>query len=431
MTITSGSSSATRERSRSKLAATVVRSSGTDPRSMAHIKGLWVTPRTPTISAMAGDGTAAAAGSTSGYHSQVAATTIAAVETTALRFPLPTPITTALSTYVHVDATAVRLLTEDGSTGFGITAGLGGFAGSAVKPYIDAELAPLAIGQDASRPEAVWHRMWSPNKPRMRGGIGVWALSAVDIACWDLVGKTAGLPVHRLLGGFRDDVPVYGSGGWHSLSDEGLIAECTDFAKQGITAYKYKIGSARDEERTALLRREMGDDFTLFADANQRFTVAEALETARMLADYGVAWIEEPVLADSSDDLAEVAAGSPIPVAAGENVYFGWGFREICDRRAAAYLQPDVGRCGGITEFAGIAHLADAYNLALSSHLWHELSISLVGASPRGFMVEYAELIPPDALTRPFEVADGRITVPDAPGHGVELTPEAMTRFAV
>ncbi len=357
--------------------------------------------------------------------------TIRAVETTALRFPLPNPITTALATYTHVDATAVHVQTKEGLIGFGITAGLGGSAGAAIKPYIDSELAPLAIGQDALAPEAVWNRMWSPNKPRMRGGLGVWALSAVDIACWDLVGKAAGLPVHRLLGGFREDVPVYGSGGWHSLADDELITECQEFASRGITAYKYKIGSPRDAERTTLLRREMGDDFTLFADANQRFTVAEALESAQMLADHGVAWIEEPVLADSSDDLAEVAASSAVPVAAGENVYFRWGFREICDRRAAAYLQPDVGRCGGITEFTKIGHLADAYNLALSSHLWHELSISLVGASPSGFMVEFAELIPPDALTQPFEVVDGHIRVPEVPGHGVELTPEALTRFAV
>jgi D-arabinonate dehydratase len=361
----------------------------------------------------------------------VAATTIEAVETTALRFPLADPITTALSTYPHVDATAVTIRTEDGLTGFGITAGLGGFANVAIKPYIEAELAPLVVGQDASRPAAIWERMWSPNKPRMRAGIGVWALSAVDIAIWDVVGKTAGLPLHRLLGGFLEDVPVYGSGGWHSLDDGALIEECEGFAKQGIGAYKYKIGTDRDRERTALLRQEMGDDFILFADANQRFTVTQALETADMLAEYGVAWIEEPVLADSTDDLAEVAASSPVPVATGENVYFAWGFREICDRRAAAYLQPDVGRCGGISEFAKIARLAEAYNLALSSHLWHELSVSLVGASRASFMVEYAELIPPYAWTRPFEVVDGKIRVPDVPGHGVELTSEAMSRFAV
>ncbi|MEX1126641.1 MAG: mandelate racemase/muconate lactonizing enzyme family protein [Acidimicrobiia bacterium] len=359
------------------------------------------------------------------------AVTIERVEATALRFPLAKPIASALGAYTHVDATAVHIRAEGGLTGFGISAGLGGAASAAMVPYIESELAPLAVGQDALAPEALWHRLWSPNKPRMRGGLGVWALSAVDIACWDLVGKAAGLPLHSLLGGFRQDVPVYGSGGWHSLSDEELLAECQAFVSQGITAYKYKIGTSRDEERTALLRREMGEGFMLLADANQRFTVIEALETARMLADYDVAWIEEPVLADSADDLAEVAASSPVPVAAGENVYFRWGFREICDRRAASYLQPDVGRCGGITEFMKVAHLADAYNLSLSSHLWHELSISLVGAVSTGFMVEYAELIPPDTLTRPFEVIDGHIKVPDVPGHGFEVTPEAMKRFAV
>jgi len=361
----------------------------------------------------------------------VTGTTIQEVESIALRIPLPTPISSSLGAYHHVDATAVRLHTDGGLIGFGITAGLGGSASAAIKPYIDAELAPLAIGQDATSPEGLWERLWSPNKPRMRAGLGVWALSAMDIACWDLLGKTAGLPVHRLLGGFRSDVPVYGSGGWLSLSDSELIAECHAYAAKGITAYKYKIGTPRDRERTALLRREMGDDFILFADANQRFTVAEALETARMLDEHGVAWFEEPVLADSTDDLAEVAAQSPVPVAAGENVYFSWGFREICDRRAAVYLQPDVGRCGGVSEFVKIAHLADAYNLELSSHLWHELSISLVGAVRSGFMVEYAELIPADALTQPFEVADGHIRVPDTPGHGVELTAEALDRFAV
>jgi D-arabinonate dehydratase len=344
---------------------------------------------------------------------------------------LAVPITSALAAYTHVDATAVRLHTDSGLIGFGMTAGLGGEASAAIKPYIDSELAPLALGQDALAPEALWHRMWSPNKPRMRAGLGVWALSAMDIACWDLLGKASGVPVHNILGGFRRDVPVYGSGGWHSLSDTELVAECQAFAARGIAAYKYKIGSSRDRERTALLRDEMGDDFTLLADANQRFTVAEALETAQMLADHGVGWFEEPVLADSTDDLAEVAASSPVPIAAGENVYFRWGFREICDRRAATYLQPDVGRCGGITEFIKIAHLADSYNLALSSHLWHELSISLVGAGPSGFMVEYAELIPPDALTRPFEVTDGHISVPDVPGHGVEMTSEALRRFGV
>lgn len=358
-------------------------------------------------------------------------TTITAVQATALRLPLARPISSALGAYTHVDVTAVRLHTEGGISGFGFSAGLGGSASTATVPYIESELAPLAVGEDASTPDAVWHRLWAPNKPRMRAGLGVWALSAVDVACWDVAAKAAGIPLNRMLGGHRQQVPVYGSGGWHSLSDEELVAECVEFVANGITAYKYKIGTDRDRERTALLRGEMGDDLILLADANQRFTVAEAVEVSRMLADYGVAWLEEPVPADSSDNLAEVAQRSAVPVAAGENVYFRWGFREICDRRAAAYLQPDVGRCGGITEFVRILHLADSYNLALSSHLWHELSVSLVGAGPSGWMAEYVELIPADLLTHPFAVVDGHLRVPEVPGHGVELTGEAMTRYRV
>lgn len=357
--------------------------------------------------------------------------TITAVEAVPLRFPFPTPIASSLGSYTHVDFTAVWLHTEVGVTGFGFNAGLGGHAGAAIVPYIEAELAPLAVGKEALAPERLWHDLWSANKPRLRGGLGAWALSALDIACWDIVGKLAGLPLHALLGGHSREVPVYGSGGWLSLDDDQLLAECEEFVGQGIAAYKYKVGGPRDRERTELLRREMGDDLLLLADANQSLTVEQAVELSLMLAGHGVGWLEEPVLADSTDDLALVAARSEVPIAAGENVYYRWGFREICERGAAAYLQPDVARCGGITEFVRIGALADAYRLQLSSHLWHELSISLVGAFPSGYMAEYAPLLPADAFTRPFVVKDGGMVVPDSPGHGVELTAEARDHFAV
>jgi L-alanine-DL-glutamate epimerase-like enolase superfamily enzyme len=245
-----------------------------------------------------------------------------------------------------------------------------------------------------------------------------------------VVAKVAGMPLHRLLGGFRNEVPVYGSGGWLDLDDDELVSEAERFVSSGMSAYKFKVGSPRDLERTRLLRRALGEDVTLLADANQRFDVAGAVETAAMLADFGVAWLEEPVLADSVDDLADVAARSPIPTAVGENSYFRWGFREICDRRAAAYLQPDVARCGGVTEFRKIAALAESYRLRLSSPLWHELSISLVGASPAGWAAEYTDLLPADLFTRPFDVTDGRISVPDVPGHGVEFDPAVIARIA-
>lgn len=348
-----------------------------------------------------------------------------------LRVPLRKTFQSALGTYTHLDVIVVRMRTEDGPTGTGFTMGLGGEGGAAMLPYIQNELAPLAAGQDALAPEALWHRMWAPNKARMRGGLGLYALSAVDIACWDVVAKAADLPLHRLLGGFRQKVPVYGSGGWHTLPDAELLEEAQAAAALGMRGYKLKIGTARDGERLAFLRKNMGEDFVLFCDANQNYNVREAVEVSSVLAEHGVAWFEEPVLADCVDDLAEVAERSMVPTAAGENAYMRWGFREICERRAAGFLQPDVCRCGGVTEFIKIAHLADAFNISLSSHLAHELSVSLVGATPAGYMVEYMEFFSPEDLTQDFSVREGHIQVPEAPGHGVEFTPEAIARYRV
>lgn len=344
--------------------------------------------------------------------------------------PLTRPISSSLGTYTHVNCVVVTLHTDGGPTGTGFTMGLGGAWSRAVAAYVADELAPVAEGRDVLAPEALWNTLWAPNKARMRAGLGPWALSAIDIACWDVVAKAAGLPLHRLLGGFRDDVPVYGSGGWLDLSDEELVTEAEGFAASGISAYKYKVGSPRDLDRTRLLRRALGDDITLLADANQRFDVTGAVEMAAMLADFGVEWLEEPVLADTVDDLADTAARSPIPIAAGENAYFRWGFGEICERRAAAYLQPDVARCGGVTEFRKVAALAESYRLRLSSHLWHELSVSLVGASPAGWAAEYSDLLPEGLWTREFPVTDGRIRVPDVPGHGVEFDQAVLARLS-
>lgn len=355
---------------------------------------------------------------------------IIGVEAEAVRIPLARPIGSALAPYTHIDGMVIHLRTVDGPTGTGFTLSLGGNAGGALARYVADELAPAVIGGDASRPEAVWQAMWGPNKPRMRGGLGVWALSAVDMAVWDAFAKGAGVPLHSMLGGYATEVPVYGSGGWHTLTDVELVAECESFAEQGIGAYKFKLGTERDLERLILLRTEMGDDFRLFADANQKYTVREALEVAAMLADFGVAWLEEPVVADSVDDLAEVTAHSPVPTAAGENAALRWGFREMIERRAAAFVQPDVVRCGGITEFRRIAHLATAAGLALASHLWHEVHVSLLGATPAMYMAEYAPLLPEGTFTREFPVVEGRITVPDVPGHGVEFAPGALDRFA-
>ena len=355
---------------------------------------------------------------------------VSSIAVSVLEVPFDKPIRSALGTYIGSDYVVVELRTDSGNTGFGYSTSLDRRGTKAVVSYIETDLAPLALGQDVMQPAALWRRMWSPNKARMRGGVGVHALSALDTAVWDAAAKIQNQPLAKLLGGSRDRIEVYGSGGWLSLSDEELVAEAKDHAKKGITGYKLKIGGPRDQKRVALLRRELGDDFILYADANQSYTVREAVSASKWLADHNVAWLEEPVLADCPWDMAAVAAESEVPVAAGENVYFRWGFQDLVDRRAAAYLQPDVGRCGGVTEWIKIAQMAEHHDLRLTSHLLHELSVCLIAAFPSGHQVEFMNFFEHNPFTQDFSVRDGYLAVPEGPGHGVEFTDTAKKLYA-
>ena len=263
----------------------------------------------------------------------------------------------------------------------------------------------------------------------MRGGVGVHALSAIDTAVWDAYAISKNISLSSMLGKKIDEIPVYGSGGWLSLSDKELIKEGENYRKLGISAYKIKIGGERDKERLSLLKEEMGDHFDIYVDANQSFSVTEAIETAKWLRDFEVKWFEEPVLSDCPWELEAVASNSKVPIAAGENVYFRWGFEDLCQRKAALYLQPDIGRCGGVTEWIRIAELADNYELQLTSHLLHEISVSLISPFDCGFAVEYMNFFKDNPYTEDFSVKNGKIKIPSAPGHGVQFSEKAKQKY--
>ena len=158
-------------------------------------------------------------------------------------------------------------------------------------------------------------------------------------------------------------------------------------------------------------------------------TVTEAIETAKWLRDFEVKWFKEPVLSDCPWELEAVASNSKVPIAAGENVYFRWGFEDLCQRKAALYLQPDIGRCGGVTEWIRIAELADNYELQLTSHLLHEISVSHISPFACGFAVEYMNFFKDNPYTEDFAVKNGKIQIPSAPGHGVHFSKEAKQKY--
>jgi L-alanine-DL-glutamate epimerase-like enolase superfamily enzyme len=244
----------------------------------------------------------------------------------------------------------------------------------------------------------------------------------VDTALWDLRCLAAGQPLWRLAGGFRRGVPLYDTeGGWLHLSTEELVAGATASRKAGWHGVKLKVGKptiAEDQERLLAVRDAVGPGFEVMVDANQSMTAAEAVRRARAYEAVGLGWFEEPLPADDVSGHARLAASTSIPVAVGESLYSIGQFRDYLHRDAAGIVQPDVARIGGITPWLKVAHLAEAYNVAVCPHFLMELHVSLVAAVPNGRYVEYIPQLRA-ITTAEIEIVDGHALAPDTPGIGI------------
>jgi L-alanine-DL-glutamate epimerase-like enolase superfamily enzyme len=241
--------------------------------------------------------------------------------------------------------------------------------------------------------------------------------------------------VHKLLGCYRDSVPSYGSGINLNLSDDELVAQMAGFVRAGFRMVKMKIGHPdphRDIERIRRVRDAIGPDVDLCVDANNAWGLTTAIEIARQIEPFDIYWLEEPILADEIDSLARLARATRIPIAAGENHYGKWEFKELIEKRAVAFVQADVVKCGGVTEFLKIAAMADAHGLPVCPHFSNFVDVACIAAVPNGLVHEYAEDLfePParllESCARPV---DGMIAPLDRPGFGLELLPDAAERF--
>lgn len=274
-----------------------------------------------------------------------------------------------------------------------------------------------------------------------RKGIAFCALSAIDIALWDLKAKHLNLPLFELLGACVESVPVYGSGGWTNQTADELLAEMTEYATRGFGAVKMKVGknfgkAERDDvRRVEEVRAAIGDTVDLYVDANNAYQPKQAVRIASQLQPYRVGWFEEPVIADDIDGLAAVTRASPIPVATGEHEYTKFGFRELLSRHAADIVQPDVGRVGGITEWMKIAHLAQAFNVQIAPHSYLLIHLHLACATPNTKSIEMLgayERIDRELFARVPEPREGMLApLADAPGLGLELDPVAVRVYGV
>ena len=335
-------------------------------------------------------------------------------------------------------ATLVQIETDEGITGLGSCSG----NGELIEVIVSKVLKPLLIGMDPTEIDEIWDKAYVRGGHKEFGtrGIGVVALSGIDIALWDILGKVRGLPIYQLLGGrCRDHVSVYATA-LYPEEPSKVARRARGFAEQGFHGVKIKVGFDLDQDTRIVraVREELGRDFTIMTDANQGYSVDVGLQAAGAFSQCGVFWLEEPLFAEDIEGHALLREKGRVPIAVGENLHTYYAFENFVARGAVDFLQPDVARAGGISEVRKIAGLATKHNLAVSFHTWGDAvalaaSLHLSAALKECGVMELDYTYNPlraELLKEPLEVKDGFMTPPDKPGLGVELDPLALHRYA-
>ena len=331
----------------------------------------------------------------------------------------------------------LRVGTDEGIEGLGVTY-FGGRLTNTLRHAVD-ELGALAIGEDPLRVEAVAAKLVAAAGSAGPGGILTMAMSAIDVALWDIKGKALNLPLWKLLGGGRDRIPTYASGALRrGLKLEEAVTAAGRLREKGHRQTKMQLGlpgitsPAREVEQARLIRQAVGPDMDLMCDINQRWRVEQAIDIGRRVEDAGVGlyWLEDVTTADDFPGLARVSAALSTPVAGGEYLWGIVPFRHMLEARSVDIVMIDQVRCGGITPWLKIAGMTEAFNLPVVSHGVPEIHVHLVGAVPNGLTVEY--------MPRLFHLweevpvpTNGELAMPTSPGLGLKFEEDAIRRFAV
>ena len=318
----------------------------------------------------------------------------------------------------HFELITVRIIDSDGAEGLGYTFAVN-HGGASIHAMVERDLSGMILGRDPGRIEALWQKMWWAMHYPGRGGVASFAIAAVDIALWDLLGKKTGLPLWRLLGGHDAKVPAYAGGIDLMLPLAELIEQTEQNIAQGFRAKKMKIGRevlAEDVARVAAMRGHLGDDFPLMADANMRWSRDEALKACQALREYSLYWIEEPLAPEDEVGHAMLAQTGGIPIATGENFRTIQEFERMIRAGGVMFPEPDVSNCGGVTTWMKIAHLAECNNLKVTSHGVHDLHVHLLAAVPNKSYLEVHGFGLERYIAQPLAIEDGFATAPERPG---------------
>ena len=355
---------------------------------------------------------------------------IARVESTALSIPVEKSFVGSVE-FKTFNPIVVEVFTDEGLSAHGLTMVFNGMNVKALKACVDA-VAETIVGVDVFRWAQSWETLWKTARRIGHNGFGVYALSAVDMALWNLRAKALEMPLAKVLGGFRDEVPVYASNYlWRDRTIDELQREAADLVAQGFPAVKMRMGwksHREDIARLAAVREAVGPDVDIMVDVLWVWETYESIVMGREMEKYGVYWLEDPIPSHNVDGLSQIAAALDMPVVSGEDISLKRGFRELFERKATDIAMIDVQAVGGVTEWMKVAAMAEAYNLPVVSHLFDEFSLHLVAAIPNGLWTEHMpwwEVIYRD----PPQPKNGWIKVPQVPGIGYELDRDAMARF--
>ena len=349
------------------------------------------------------------------------ASRIEKVELWLVNLPPPVPRSDAIQSFVVQETPMVRITCADGSQGIGYSYTIG-TGGSSVLALLKDHLAPRLLGRDAREVEGLWRELLFATHATSVGALTSLALAAIDTALWDLRCRRANEPLWRLAGGAQAGVPVYTTeGGWLHHDVDTLVREALAAQELGFKGAKLKVGKphvSEDIARLRAVREAVGEGFELMVDANQCFTLSEALRRAPKYAELGIGWLEEPLPADDLAGHVKLAQQAALPIAVGESLYSPGQFGDYLRAGACHVVQVDVARVGGITPWLKVAHAAEACNLAVAPHFLMELHVSLCAAVPNAAWVEYIPQLDAVAHSR-VALRDGRATPPETPGLGI------------